>query len=581
MAFNSRSIRDFEETNTIGGFKLGENVNSFDGIYQESYDQMMAKGFDIMRGVNNLISDPRAMSVYKESMLSELETFCEETANANVADVKGGVIASLYDQVSQLWDNTADELVQESTRVGQLLPIKAVDFPVLVRQHVALAGNVIMQTEVTTSPVIKKHIEQRWVYSAQDPTKRWEWPQCLFNKEAIEELYDEGKGLKIKDTPVELPLYDWSIVEELMQIEDPTYSQSIGLNLTVQKAVLEDGTEIALPNMHVNMVDNSWQGGKIDFTTKDGDVVQDCLLGNVDFRTNKITLVAAAGKVKKVVFGGYLSNERNERHVRWEYDRIEREWQIEDGCSTDMPYSLEQLEDTKALMNIDLYKKTYADMSEFLTQMEDSKILAFLDKAYDDYKGVTVDPMGYNPMVHDTRFDCDNTQQTVALLPEYIDKVLKWHIDRFLEKIADDSKLDNITFVAYGNPRYISLLGKNVSWVTRAGSSSAGGVKLDYSYGIMNCSNVTVQVVAAKKIDAKKMQGIRFVAFPLSKEQYTFKHYKYTTHIVTAQNSAYRAPELPGGSMTYVMGKSRYVDTMIQGIQGQVEFDNANLVGFE
>ena len=183
-------------------------------------------------------------------------------------------------------------------------------------------------------------------------------------------------------------------------------------------------------------------------------------------------------------------------------------------------------------------------------------------------------------MVHDTRFDCDNTQQTVALLPEYIDKVLKWHIDRFLEKIADDSKLDNITFVAYGNPRYISLLGKNVSWVTRAGSSSAGGVKLDYSYGIMNCSNVTVQVVAAKKIDAKKMQGIRFVAFPLSKEQYTFKHYKYTTHIVTAQNSAYRAPELPGGSMTYIMGKSRYVDTMIQGIQGQVEFDNANLVGF-
>ena len=581
MAFNSRSIRDFEETNTIGGFKLGETVNSFDGIYQESYEQMMTKGFDIMRGVNNLISDPRAMAVYKESMLSELETFCEETANANVADVKGGVIASLYDQVSQLWDNTADELVQESTRVGQLLPIKAVDFPVLVRQHVALAGNVIMQTEVTTSPVIKKHIEQRWVYSAQDPNKRWEWPQCLFNKEAIEELYDEGKGLKIKDTPVELPLYDWSIVEELMQIEDPTYSQSIGLNLTVQKAGLEDGTEIALPNMHVNMVDNSWQGGKIDFTTKDGDVVQDCLLGNVDFRTNKITLVAAAGKVKKVVFGGYLSNERNERHVRWEYDRIEREWQIEDGCTTDMPYSLEQLEDTKALMNIDLYKKTYADMSEFLTQMEDNKILAFLDKAYDDYKGVTVDPMGYNPMVHDTRFDCDNTQQTVALLPEYIDKVLKWHIDRFLEKIADDSKLDNITFVAYGNPRYISLLGKNVSWVTRAGSSSAGGVKLDYSYGIMNCSNVTVQVVAAKKIDAKKMQGIRFVAFPLSKEQYTFKHYKYTTHIVTAQNSAYRAPELPGGSMTYVMGKSRYVDTMIQGIQGQVEFDNANLVGFE
>lgn len=579
MAFNSRSV-EFEETNTIGGFKLGEEVNSFDGIYQEAYDNMLNAGCDIMKGVNNLITDPHMMASYKASMLNDLHTFCEQVAEENVGNCNGGVISTLYDQVSQLWDNTATELMQESTRVGQLLPIKAVDFPVLVRQHVALAGNVIMQTEVTTSPVIKKHIEQRWVYSAQDPTKRWEWPQCLFNKEAIEQLYDEGKGLKIKDDPVDLPLYNWSIVEELMQIDDPTYSQSIGLNLTVAKAILTDGTEVVLPNMHINMVDNSWQGGKIDFTKAGGDVVNDCLLGNVDFRTNKITLVSAAGHVKSVVFNGYLSNERNERHVRWEYDRIEREWQIEDGCTTDMPYSLETLEDTKALMNIDLYKKTYADMSEFLTQMEDSKILAFLDKAYNDYKGVTVDPMGYNPMVHDMRFDCDNTQQTVALLPEYIDKVLKWQIDRFLEKIADDSKLDNITYVAYGNPRYISLLGKNVSWVTRAGSSSAGGVKLDYSYGIMNCCGVTVQVVAAKKINAKTMKGIRFVAFPLSKEQYTFKHYKYTTHIVTAQNSAYRAPDLPGGSMTYVMGKSRYIDTMIQGIQGQLEFDNSEMVGF-
>ena len=83
MAFNSRSV-EFEETNTIGGFKLGEEVNTFDGIYQEAYDNMLNAGCDIMKGVNNLITDPHMMASYKASMLNDLHTFCEEVAENNV-----------------------------------------------------------------------------------------------------------------------------------------------------------------------------------------------------------------------------------------------------------------------------------------------------------------------------------------------------------------------------------------------------------------------------------------------------------------------------------------------------------------
>ena len=149
-----------------------------------------------------------------------------------------------------------------------------------------------------------------------------------------------------------------------------------------------------------------------------------------------------------------------------------------------------------------------------------------------------------------------------------------------LNDIADTAKLDDFTFVIYGNPRYISLLNDKVNWVTRPGSTS-NGVKLDYGYGIMTSGDVKVQVVSTKKVNAtydktaKEYNGLRIIPFPLSEEQFTFKHYKYTSHILTSQNSAYRNAKLPGGSYTYLLGTSRYTNAAVQGIQAQLKFTNA------
>ena len=97
----------------------------------------------------------------------------------------------------------------------------------------------------------------------------------------------------------------------------------------------------------------------------------------------------------------------------------------------------------------------------------------------------------------------------------------------------------------------------------------------------MTSNDVKVQVVSTKKVnvkydeDASAFRGLRIIPFPLSQEQFTFKHYKYTTHILTAQNSAYRSADLPGGSYTYLMGTSRYTNAAIQGIQAQMKIANA------
>lgn len=587
VSFLTESTRDFVETATVGGFNSGANRNSFDDIYTEAYENMLEKGVNLMVGVNDLMKDKAILKAFKESVLGEL---CNECAEMRDPERDYGTHASLYEQVSDMFDNCVTDFVKESTRLPQLLPIKAIDFPILVKQYLKLATKDIMQTEVTKTPIIKKHIEQTYIFDKKNPKNRYKYPQCFFDG-SFKEIYKAGKGLPIKATPVTLPAFEYDVIGGLTDSANPA-REDFTMNLQVIKVNVEDShgetVSITLDTpMRINPSDNTWLGGNINKTVKDsagGDlVVKDCVVGSVDFIGKTISLAAINGKVKSVVFSGYLSNEKNERAVSFDYQREEREWKIEDGSRVDVPYSLEELEDAKALMDIDLYKKTYNNISDYLAQMEDSDILDWLDEQFNLYDGVELTSdqiLGWSSFITKRTFDCDSTSLTTALPNEYIEKMLKFQIDRLIIDVADKAKLDDMTFVIYGNPRFISLLNSVVNWVTRPGST-ANGVKLDYGYGIMTSGDVKVQVVSTKKVNAsydeddKTYSGLRIIPFPLSKEQFTFKHYKYTTHILTAQNSAYRDPDLPGGSMTNLMGVSRYTNASIQGIQAQMKLANA------
>ena len=572
LSFLTESSKNFVETPTIGGFSAGSSKNTFDAVFEQAYHDLMEKNIDPMLDVNTIIQNQPIYESYKETLLSQLKDDCE--AMADRAD--GTRYATLYEQTEALLDNCVADMIQESTRVGQLLPIKTVDFPVLIKQNLALATKDIIQTEVTKSPVIKKHIERRWVVDPKTG-KRWEYPQCFFKDEFME-IYNAGKGLPIKDTAVDITAgkcFNYNIPAKLTDSTDPTREHiTFDLKIVSANVTFDDGAKDVPLEMRINMSDGTWLGGQIK--DKDGNIV-DVITGTVDFLTNNVCLSSAAGKVNSVKFGGYLSNEANERTVTWDRTREEHEWKIEDGFRVDVPYSLEELEDTKALMDMDLYKLTYNDLSDILVQMEDSQILKYLDEQYDKYKGVELDPLGFNPFIREQEFDCDSKTQTVALQSEYIQKMLKFWIDRFVIDICDSAKIEDMTFVVYGNPRYISLLDPEVNWVVKSGDS-VGGVKANYSYGIMNAAGMKIQVVSTYKYSNRDTRKLRFIPYPLNDSQFTFKHYKYTTHILTAQNSGYRSSTLPGGSMTYLMGTTRNTTCTIQGIQGSMSFKNTPFI---
>lgn len=573
LSFLTESSKGFQETPTIGSFSLGAQKNEFDTVFEQACNELMAQGIDAKININDLVQNKPVYEAYRDALLSSLKDDCE-----NFQDVAEGTrYATLYEQTEAMLDNCRADLLQESTRVGQLLPIKAVDFPVLIKQNLALASKDIIQTEVTKTPVIKKHIERRWVVDPKTG-KRWEYPQCFFKNE-FTDIFNAGKGLPIKDIDVDITAgkcFNYNIPKNLTDTTDYTREHiTFDLKIVSAKVTTEEGDKDFPLEMRINMSDGTWLGGQIK-DDKTGEII-DVITGTVDFLTNNVCLSSAAGKVKSVKFGGYLSNEANERTVTWDRTREEYEWKIEDGFRVDIPYSLEELEDAKALMDMDLYKLTYNDLSDILVQMEDSQILKYLDDQYTKFNGIELDPLGFNPFIRTQTFDCDAKTQTVALQSEYIQKMLKFYIDRFVIDICDSAKIDDMTFVCYGNPRYISLLDPEVNWVVRSGDS-VGGVKANYSYGIMNAAGMKIQVVSTYKYDNKDERKLRFIPYPLHDNQFTFKHYKYTTHILTAQNSGYRAANLPGGSMTYLMGTTRNTTCTIQGIQGSMSLENTNFI---
>jgi len=569
------STNNFTETATIGGFNLANQENGFDATFESAVKELEGKRINYFLDIASMIKNPEIMEAFKESALSSIKDESEMRRDADT----WGSYSNMFEQVSQLWDNCTADFVKESTTVGQLMPIKAIDYPVLVKQHLSLATKDIMQTEVTKSPVVKKQMEQTWIVDNQTK-ERWQYPQCFYNDD-YKTIFESGKGLPIKNTPVQLPAFNYDVITNLTDAVVPE-REKFTFNLKIVKAITTDNIEIPM-NMYINLHTSQWMGGNINATVKDADgnevEIKDMLTGTVDFIANTVSIASASGAIKAVVFAGYLSNEKNERAVSFDYTREEREWKIEDGHRVNIPYSIEQLDDAKALLNMDLYKKTYDNMAEYLTQMEDSKVIDYLDEQFEYFEGLELDPLQWNSFVRFKDFNCDSTTQTVALQSEFIETQLKWEIDRFIIDLTNTAKMEDLTFVIYGNPKYISLLGKNVNWVLNQGSTT-GGIKHNYSYGVMTTGNVKIQVVSALKFDEKHPNhaGLRIVPIALNPSQMTFKHYKYNTHILTAKDSAYKAPDNPGGSYTNLLGVSRYTDASVQGIQGLITFSNAEFI---
>ena len=607
MNFFEDAVTDVEETETydgLGSFSRVNRQSDFDAMFESACDSFRqtwkVDWNDALINSENLKNEAMVAS-FKGNLLSGLaedtkrfQAFQEDAAR-NPEGLDAGSPLGWHDKISKMFDNSVDNLITESASVGQLMPIKLINFPLLVKSNVEMSFKDIVKEEVTSELQVKKRIEKTIAYNKKNPQQTWDVPQCFYDDTFLE-MIKAGSGTQLSDKPVDLPIVNKNLVTELTSLPTDTNAR-LGFGLMIDKVVANDGKEtvVTLKNpIKLDLSQNSWIGGKINQTYIDDGgaerTLSDTVTGMIDWITNTTTMSnvntvktepgqepAGPVGVKAVCFNGKLSNEGNDNTIRTRYVQEERNWFINEKTKVDASYTLEELQEHKAFLNMDLYKKSYNDLVMLLSQMEDSEGYTWLDNEFKKYEGQQFDALGWDPMVIKTEFDCDQTINSLALQSEYIAKELKFKIDRFLIDIADTVKLNNMHFVLWGNPRFVSLLDPYVKWVFRNGDS-VGGVKLDYSYGVMTSGDVKVYVVAAKKVNAETHQTLRLLPYVESNETITFKRYKFGTDVVTAKDSGYKDTERMGGSMTYVWATSRYENIDLQAIQAEVAFKNADFV---
>ena len=101
LTFLTESSSDFVATETVGGFNNESQKNSFDDIFTEAYNNLMANGVDLMVDINDLVRNKAKLNSFKESLLGELK---QESINMANSGEEFGTHHALYEQVSDMFD---------------------------------------------------------------------------------------------------------------------------------------------------------------------------------------------------------------------------------------------------------------------------------------------------------------------------------------------------------------------------------------------------------------------------------------------------------------------------------------------
>ncbi len=537
----------------IGSFSHDRNADFKDNVKHLFEGFQSTYNMDAITDITKILRIDTMKEAYKDMLLSDVM----ENAVGN----EDPFYAMLPEKMDQLFENSSLELLTESG-VATLAPIVGITLPVLKKSYIEGHSKDIVMTEVPSKPIIKAAFERRFLKDAKG--NKHYIPEVFYDG-SYKEIISQGKGKEIKPVmyPVggTLPFQDLNLLEE--NGGSVARRDSFAYDVHVKSVTMLVDGELKTIAVHVepNMAADSSFTYRVKFTKEDGTIVDDILTGQFDFYWGTVSCASTKGLIKQVMFGGHLSNENNYETIELDREREQMEWKIPDGHRINTGLTLEKIKDYKALFNFDITTEIIADMSTVLTQTEDSDILAYLNEQYDAWKTRTDLPFGYKDgFTKQGYFNCEPPANKYVTRSQWIDTELKYDLNRFIDELKVILREQDIMFVVYGHPNNVTLIQDNVRWVIDE-DTKIGGIQLDYRFGVMTANKNRIHVISTLK--CPKDRGLRVVAYPLSKELITFKHYKYSLNIENAYRNAL-TPLTPN-----IMGTSRYITTHVLPVQGE------------
>lgn len=623
MAYNSNTIGSwFGESAGSATQNLYESKSSFEVSHEgktfaehfeklfENYNQSV--GIDIKRNLAEMVADRSFMEQYKADLL---EPIFEGFMNA-AGDEVDPHIQSHIDNVNRLWDAKVRQY-SESASTTAFLPIATLEFPVLAKQYFQSIIKDIIEVETVKTPAFTKHIKT--TYLVNNATgDMYEYPKCIFDG-TWEKVWEAAKGLAYDaNEPIDITEgKGWNINlisfattgDPTVAVDAPADGADGKLNLENRlsynvrivaidyKPTAEGTTLKRIPLRKGGIVPELSTGGTlingdINFRHSDGTVIQDCISGKVDFRNGTMSVASATGKTVAIYVEGCLSNEDNSRTVSVREFRETRKFTIEDGPRWNMPFTIEEIEDSAALLNMNYYNRMVDEITKTIDMMESQTVIKFFNDEFNKYLGADYDIYNLDSIVMQHYVDLEPPANFAGDPFKYMGNAVQFALKNVIHRLTDAAKLDNLSFVVVGNPMATQLLAEWSAWKVQQGTS-VGGIRVNNSYGFLTNMGAPVRIVASNQIPAYSKEKIatgvvegytanakelelRVIAYPTDPEHISFRHLKYTSHVFTSPaQAAYEATSAPHGAHSVVTATSRFKDISIQGLQAKLTLLNS------
>jgi hypothetical protein len=469
------------------------------------------------------------------------------------------------------------------------LPIATLEFPVLLKQFFQSILKDIIEVESTKTPNITKHIRTTFMVDNQTGDE-YEYPKCMFDG-TWEKIWDATKGLKIKEDMVPLTngrLFKYDIVTNL---SDGTPGIDT-LSFQFQIVGIKVGTEeIRLKGNGITVefsTNGTFVNGDLNFVSPAGTHVEDTLSGRVNFKNGTVDLSSASGQIEGVIFSGYLSNEKNLRHASVREKRDILRFTIEDGARWNMPFSIEEIEDAAALLDINYYNRMVDEIVKCQEMQEGMTVISFLNKEFEKYNGVGANIYKLESLAQVYQVDIKPPVGYAGDPFKYVATAIQFRLKAIINQITEMTKMEGLSFIIVGNPMATALISEFCAWKSSQGAS-IGGITVNNSYGFATDMGANVRTVATNLYDAytvdkvdssqKRELVLHIYGYPTTSEHISFRHLKYTSHLLTSQSqSAYQSANAPGGAYNIVTATSRFKTLAVQGIQARLVILNSESV---
>lgn len=524
--------------NVVGNISMNDNDYGFKNEIKAVFESYTQQGVDLINSLPAIIASPQSKTEFIGALT---ESMTNSPLYTNPACASAPYFNNYADRVDQLLSNTLDSIATESVMTGYA-PIVAYNPFFLKKQFIDCVFSAVLMTEIPKTPVVEFGFEKRYLKDLEG--NEYPLPECLYDDELVKTLMDAATGLNIKEDPIEI-----SKCRDLSLI-DPTYIPGViagdhTVELTpgihIFQVVMTDSeskTHDVPVNITVDVSTHNFVKGsiKFDVLTEEGEVKEtltDEIIGKVNFKDGKVTVMSATGKVTKVCFRGKTANRFNQRSL----DVVRRVEKMEftmpeSGPRLNSAITIEDAADALALQNIDIIADNINVMGATLANFEDASIKSFIVQSFEAQKkgnaaGVKYNELGDNTMIVEGSFN------TIPY-DGYAYKITDWMKDsrEYFERIISALKLklrsQNVMIVAVANPNIIRFLQDGINWVF-SDNTEISGVKLAYNFGIYTSAQDRVHILTSMRMNED--EGIRFVVIPLTQELITFKHWKYNVCI--------------------------------------------------